>query len=139
MRSISRSAVGSGFQAINDFINILWFWLYPGAIRLNRLVKKVIDLCSYLIVLNIHIALTIPTLEVASPMPKDWLTNRFFFHFANEDIAFLILHPQLGGQRFLLCRRGLLGPGGLAIPFRLRFSFLSLALPPVPVRVVAQP
>jgi hypothetical protein len=73
MWSISRSTIGSGLQAINHFINTLWLWIYFTASKFIRLIKKVIDLCSYLIVLYILIASSIPTFEVTSPMPKDWL------------------------------------------------------------------
>src|SRR6516225_3225645 len=89
MWSISRSTIGSGLQAINHFINILWLWLYFTATRFNRLIEKVIDLRSYLIFLYIFVASPIPTLEIASPMPKRRLSNQFSFNFADEDVALL--------------------------------------------------
>src|SRR6516165_570737 len=88
MWSISRSTIGSGLQAINHFINIPWLRFYSAAIRLKRPIKKVIDLRSYLIFL---VASSIPTFEVTSPMPKDLLTDRLPFNFADEHITLLAL------------------------------------------------
>jgi len=46
---------------------------------------------SYLIFLYVFIASSIPTFEVTSPMPKDLLTDRLSFNFADEHITILAL------------------------------------------------
>src|SRR5262249_11386008 len=73
-RSIAHQ-IGSSFKAINHFVNMLRPGLYPNIVGIDRLVKEVIDLCSYSPIIYIIIKLTIPAFEIAFPMIKGRLLD----------------------------------------------------------------
>src|SRR5262249_10334477 len=85
-RSIAHQ-IGSGFKAINHFINMLRLGLYPNTFRFDGLVKEVIDLRSYSPIIYIIVKLTIPAFEIAFPTIKDWLLDQLTFDLTGENIS----------------------------------------------------